>query len=68
MTELEKIKEVLPSTIDIDTFHPMDIYVELDKLGNWECKAIAEKLNIPYKNKRIFSKLLINKIQDHVQN
>lgn len=61
--ELQKIQSVLPNNVTLENFHPMDFYSNMMLIGNWECKAVAEKLDLPYKNKRIFTKLLIEKIE-----
>lgn len=55
--EQEELVKSLPMFKD---YHPVDVYNTIMKITNWEAKALAEKFGIPYKNKRIAAKAIVD--------
>lgn len=62
MTELTpKNIEIIKDIFDLKTFHPADAYNQLQQMGNWDVKEICGRFeDIPYKNKRVFAKKIID--------
>lgn len=56
-----KEQEELVKTLSIfKNYHPVDCYNSIMKTNNWEVKELAQKFEIPYKNKRIVAKTIID--------
>ena len=63
-----KLQEALNGIVDFSNFHPMEFYDKMMAMGQGEVKELAKKLEMPYRNKRSFTKLLIEKIESNVKN